>query len=182
MKMRIRGLLVGSLLVGAAIPAQAQQGFALKGHFLYNSSAREGARDSIPAANGFSLGAEMVLPLGIGVGVSGYAAGGADRFFNDEGSSLVGLAEANYFLKLPLIPLAPYAGVHAGLGRITRRDTSELLRDRTLTQLGFQVGVRVQPISLLGFDAQFRRVSRSAAEGQSGSLERNQILVGITLF
>jgi hypothetical protein len=181
MKVQTLVMTAGLLLFGASA-GLAQQGFALKGHFLYNSSAREGARDSIPSANGFSIGAEVVLPLGIGLGVSGYAAGGADRFFNDEGSTLTGLAEANYFLRLPLIPISPYAGVHAGLGRITRRENSDLLRDRSLTQLGFQLGVRVQPISLLGFDAQFRRVSQSAAELQAGSLERNQILVGITLF
>ena len=181
MKASIFALTAGLLMLGA-VPGLAQQGFALKGHFLYNSSAREGARDSIPSANGFSIGAEVVLPLGIGLGVSGYAAGGADRFFNDEGSTLTGLAEANYFLRLPLIPISPYAGVHAGLGRITRRDNGDLLRDRSLTQLGFQLGVRVQPISLLGLDAQFRRVSQSAAESQAGSLERNQILVGVTLF
>lgn len=181
MKAKVFALSAGLLMLGA-VPGAAQQGFALKGHFLYNSSAREGAREEVPAANGISLGAEVVLPLGLGLGISGYAAGGGDRFFNDNGSTLTALAEANYFLKLPLIPIAPYAGVHAGLGRITSRDTSELLRDRTLSQLGFQLGVRIQPISLLGFDAQYRRVSNSAAEGQSGSLERNQFLLGITLF
>lgn len=181
MKARMFVLSAGLLML-AAVPGIAQQGFALKGHFLYNSSAREGARDSIPAANGFSIGAELVLPLGIGLGISGYAAGGADRFFDDEGSSLTGLAEANYFLNLPLLPISPYVGVHAGLGRYKWRDTSGLLKDTGRSQLGYQIGLRVQPISLLGLDAQFRRVSNSAAEGQSGSLERNQILVGITLF
>jgi hypothetical protein len=124
----------------------------------------------------------MVLPLGIGVGVSGYAGGGSARFFNDEGSTLVGLAEANYFLNLPLLPSSPYVGVHAGLGRYKWRDASGLLKDTERSQLGYQIGLRLQLISLLGLDAQFRRVSNSAAEGQSGSLERNQILVGITLF
>lgn len=178
--MRVLLLLVVCLLVPAS-ETWAQQGFALKGHYLFNSSARiEG--DSLPEANGFSIGAEAVLPFGIGVGVSGYAAGGRDDFFDGEGSSLTGLVEANYFLDIPLVPVSPYVGVHAGLGRFRERGINGTLRDAERNQLGFQAGVRIQPISLFGLDAQFRRVSNSAVEGQSGTLTRNQILVGITLF
>lgn len=182
MKTYVRGLLVCSLLAWAAAPARAQEGFALKGHYLYNSSAREGVRDSIPAASGFSIGAEYVLPFGVGLGVAGYAAGGFDDLFDDEGSSLTGLVEANYFLKLPLIPLAPYAGVHAGLGRYRSRDIDGLLKDTERAQLGYQFGVRIQAFSLLGLDAQYRRVSNSASLDQDRGLERSQILVGVTLF
>lgn len=177
------GLLGGLLL--AASPAAAQSGFALKGHFVYNGAARSAVEaDTLPQSNGFSVGAELVLPLGIGVGVSGYAANGTSDF-DVETSSLVVLAEANYFLNLPLLPVSPYAGVHAGLGRYTREtaddlDDAEIRDDRT--QLGYQLGVRVQLNSLLGLDAQYRRVSVSAAEDQDEGLDRNQYLVGVTLF
>lgn len=178
--MRWIGVLVVGLIL-CAQPAAAQQGFALKGHYLYNSSARI-VGDSLPEANGLSVGAEVVFPLGIGIGVSGYAAGGWDDVFDGPGSSLIGLAEANYFLRLPLLPVAPYVGVHAGLGRSRERGVNGTLRDTDRNQLGVQVGLRIQPVRMFGLDAQFRRVSNSAAEGQSGSLTRDQILVGITLF
>lgn len=173
------------LLLGTAVPAQAQGGFALKGHYIFNSSAVSDDRpDEFPETDGFSVGAELVLPLGIGVGVSGYTSSGVSDL-DMETSSLTGIAEANYFLKLPLLPLAPYAGVHAGLGRYTRADLTDPQRPEiqdTRTELGFQLGVRMQLSSLLGVDAQYRRVSTSAAEDQEGDLERRQYLLGVTLF
>ena len=48
--------------------------------------------------------------------------------------------------------------------------------------LGFQVGARFQLSQMIGLDAQYRRVSEFASETQGGDLERNQVLVGITLF
>ena len=183
---RIRTALFSLLLVlGTAAGAHAQQGFALKGHYIFNSSAvSEERADTFPDANGFSIGAEIVLPFGIGVGVSGYTAGGVTEQ-DVETSSLNVLAEANYFLDLPLLPISPYAGVHAGLGRFSKEDLDDPQApeiEDTRTQLGFQVGVRVQLNSLLGLDAQYRRVSTSAAENQESGLDRNQYLVGVTLF
>jgi hypothetical protein len=35
---------------------------------------------------------------------------------------------------------------------------------------------------MLGVDAQWRHMSTSTAAGQSGRFERNQVLLGITLF
>ncbi len=35
---------------------------------------------------------------------------------------------------------------------------------------------------MIGIDGQFRRVSDSASEEQSPDLERNQFLIGITVF
>ncbi|HEU0079020.1 MAG TPA: outer membrane beta-barrel protein, partial [Longimicrobiaceae bacterium] len=173
------------LVLGSAAGAHAQQGFALKGHYIFNSSSvNEERADTLPDASGVSIGAEFVLPLGIGVGVSGYAAGGATDQ-DVETSALTVLAEANYFLNLPLLPVSPYAGVHAGLGRFSKEDLNDPQApdiEDTRTQLGFQVGVRVQLGSMLGLDAQYRRVSTSAAENQGGDLERNQYLVGVTLF
>ncbi|HEX2090768.1 MAG TPA: outer membrane beta-barrel protein [Longimicrobiaceae bacterium] len=184
MKNRAPVALFVALLLGLAAPARAQQGVALKGHFLFNSSAVSTERtDTFPDASGISLGAELVLPLGIGVGVSAYTSSGSDSSLDT--STLTGLAEANYFFRLPLLPIAPYAGVHAGLGRYSKEDLRDPRRpevEDTWTQLGYQVGVRVQLNSLLGVDAQYRRVSNSAAEDQEGDLERNQFLLGVTLF
>lgn len=184
MRSLTRSLLFVALFLGAATSARAQQGFALKGHYIFNSSSISTERtDTLPDANGFSIGAEMVLPMGIGVGVSGYTASGDND--NAQTRAFTVLGEANYFLKLPLLPVSPYAGVHAGLGRYTKDDLRNPQRpsiEDSRTQLGFQLGVRVQLSSLLGLDAQYRRVSTSAAESQSGSLERNQYLVGVTLF
>ena len=186
MQKRIRTALLSLLLVlGSAGAAHAQQGFALKGHYIFNSATvNEERGDTLPDASGFSIGAELVLPLGIGVGVSGYTSGGVTEQ-DVETSSLTVLAEANYFLKLPLLPVSPYAGVHAGLGRFSKEDLNDPQApeiEDTRTQLGFQVGLRVQLGSLLGLDAQYRRVSTSAAENQGSGLDRNQYLVGVTLF
>jgi hypothetical protein len=186
MSNRIRTALFSLLLaLGSAAAAHAQQGFALKGHYIFNSSTvNEERADTLPDADGISLGAEFVLPFGIGVGVSGYTSGGVTDQ-DVETSSLTVLAEANYFLNLPLLPVSPYAGVHAGLGRFSKEDLNDPQApeiEDTRTQLGFQVGVRVQLGSLLGLDAQYRRVSTSAADNQDSGFDRNQYLVGVTLF
>ena len=180
-------LLAGALAAGAATALPAQSGFALKGHYVFNESkvqdSRESGFEDIPSADGFSIGAEYVLPMGIGVGVSAYTEGKATEF-DTETSSFGVLAEANYFFKLPIIPVSPYAGLHAGLGRYTIDsvdDETPRIRD-SRTQLGFQVGVRVQATKMIGIDGQFRRVSDSASEEQSPDLERNQFLIGITVF
>ena len=181
-------LLAGPLLLGGLLarPAAAQGGFALKAHYLLNASTAESARQTrdVPAADGFGLGAEVVLPGGLGLGVSGYTAG-ETSVDNVKTSEYSVLAEANYFLRLPLIPVAPYAGVLAGLGRLDRSNVTDpqlQLQDRTRSQLGYQLGVRVQATHLVGLDALWRRVSTSAAAGQDGRLERDQVLIGVTIF
>jgi hypothetical protein len=176
-------LLAAGALALVAGTAQAQSGFALKGHYLFNASDAE--EDQTPAADGFSVGAELVLPFNIGVGVSAYTTGSASDV-DTEASAFGVLAEANYFLDLPMLPITPYAGIHGGLGRYTIEEVGNGQADPEFedsrTQLGWQVGARLQLNSLLGIDAQYRRVSESAAESQGGDLERNQILLGITLF
>lgn len=176
-------LLAAGALALTAGTAQAQSGFALKGHYLFNASDAE--NDQTPAADGFSVGAELVLPFNIGVGVSAYTTGSASDV-DTEASAFGVLAEANYFLDLPMIPITPYVGIHGGLGRYTIEEVGSGQADPEFedsrTQLGWQVGARLQLNSLLGIDAQYRRVSESAAESQGGDLERNQILLGITVF
>ena len=183
MRKVIPWLAAAAAIVVQAGAAQAQSGFAIKGHYLFNGSDVENRETQTPVADGFSLGAEFVLPLGVGVGVTAYTTGKATEV-DRESTSFGVLAEANYFIDVPLLPVTPYLGVHGGLGQYSIEDASEadpeFKDDRT--QLGWQLGVRFQLSQMLGLDAQFRRVSEFAEESQGGDLERNQVLVGITLF
>lgn len=180
-----RLLLAAALLAGAGSAAEAQQGFALKGHYLFNEARLDEAREGngVPDSDGLSIGAEYVLPMGLGVGLSAYTTGDiGDEDF--ETKSFGVLVEGNYFFDLPVIPITPYAGIHAGIGQYSYDDLDdaepEIEDDRN--ELGFQVGARWQVTRLLGIDAQYRRVSQSAFEGQDDRLDRNQFLVGVTLF
>lgn len=181
---------LAALAAFAAAPAlEAQSGFALKGGYVFNKSnvddARESGFERVPSPDGFSIGAEYVLPMGIGIGATAYTEGSASNV-DTETTAFAVLAEANYFLRLPVISIRPYAGLHAGIGRYTIEDvqagpsTPEIKDNRT--QLGFQIGARWQVSQLLGVDAQYRHVSDRASEDQSPDLERNQFVVGITLF
>ena len=178
-------LLVAGALALTAGTAQAQSGFALKGHYLFNASDVENRETQTPVSDGFSIGAEFVLPFSLGVGVTAYATGDA-RDVDTEASAFGLLAEANYFIDLPLLPITPYVGVHGGLGQYTIAEVTGGEADPEFedsrTQLGWQVGARLQLNSMLGIDAQYRRVSEFASETQGGDLERNQILVGVTIF
>ena len=183
---RIKSLLLAAaLLAGTAGAAGAQQGFALKGHYLFNESRLDEAREgnSVPESDGFSIGAEYVLPGGLGVGLSAYTTGdvGGEDF---ETRAFGVLLEGNYFLDLPIIPITPYAGLHAGIGQysVDALDDADPEIEDSRNELGFQVGARWQVTRVLGVDAQYRRVSRSAFEGQDERLDRNQFLVGVTLF
>ena len=181
--------LAGIAALAAAPALQAQSGFALKGHYVFNESKVDDARNSgfndVPSPDGFSVGAEFVLPMGIGIGATAYTEGKATDV-NTRTSSFAVLAEANYFARLPIIPLRPYAGIHAGIGRYTIEDVSGGTADPEIkdnrTQLGYQLGVRWQVTRMIGIDGQFRHVSDSASEDQSPDLERNQFLLGITVF
>lgn len=180
-------LLAAALACTAATTLQAQSGFALKGHYVFNESNAKNARDTgfdeVPSPDGFSLGVELVLPMGIGVGVTGYAEGKATEF-DTETSSFGVIAEANYFFKVPVLPVRPYVGLHAGLGRYTIDqvdDTTPKIED-SRTQLGWQAGLRVQLTPMIALDGQFRHMSDSASDDQSPDLERNQVLIGIALF
>ncbi len=188
--MRKTTFALAALAAFAAAPAlHAQDGFALKAGYVFNKSNVDDARSSgfndVPSPDGFSVGAEYVLPMGIGIGATAYTEGSATSV-DAKTTAFAVLAEANYFLKLPVIPIRPYVGVHAGVGRYTIEDvqagpSSPEIKD-SRTQLGFQVGARWQVNGLLGVDAQYRRVSDQASKDQSPDLERNQFVVGVTLF
>ena len=189
--MRKTTFAAAALAAFIGVPAlQAQSGPALKASYVFNQSKVDDARssgfDDVPSPDGFSVGAEFVLPMGIGIGATAYTEGKATDV-NTRSSSFAVVAEANYFAKLPVIPIRPYAGVHAGIGRYTIEDlsggapTSPKIKD-SRTQLGYQAGLRWQLTSMVGIDAQYRHVSDAASKDQSPDLERNQVLVGVTLF
>src|SRR5690606_23959200 len=85
----------------------------------------EEAQDTrqLPDADAFGLGAEFVLPFGIGVGVSGFTASSDEAEFESREFTILG--EANYFFRLPMLPISPYAGVHAGLGVLDQDNLSD---------------------------------------------------------
>lgn len=186
MRRTIVGLLAGAALSAlAAAPANAQSGFALKGHYIINSSAAEEAQETrqLPDADAFGLGAEFVLPFGLGVGVSGYTTSSDEEGFEAREYTILG--EANYFINIPMLPISPYLGLHAGLGVLDQENVSNPdleIQDKSRSQLGYQVGVRFQVTPMIGLDAQWRRMSTSADEDQDDRLERDQVLLGVTLF
>jgi len=176
--------LVICLLVGGASSAWAQSGFGLKVGGVFNSSTVEERETDLRMADaaGWNLGIEYVSAAGLGIGVSGYTAGSPTHFDRERGSFVV-LADANYFLRIPLLPIAPYAGVHLGLGTYRLEDVQGGVRPRVgWRDRGRQYGVRFQPTSMLGIDAQFRRVSGSLADEQDRSFQTRQIVLGVTLF
>lgn len=183
MRKTIPLIAAAAALMASAGTAQAQSGFALKGHYLFNASDVEDRETQTPVADGFSVGAEFVLPFNLGVGVTAYTTGKATEV-DRESTSFGVLAEANYFIDIPLLPVTPYVGVHGGLGQYTIEEAgaADPEFEDSRTQLGWQVGARFQLTQMIGLDAQYRRVSESASEDQGGDLERNQVLLGITLF
>lgn len=174
-----------ALTLAAAAPTSAQSGFALKGGLVFNSSDVEGDRSDLELSDaaGFHVGAEYVLPAGIGIGISGYTSGAPGDFSASEGSLLF-LGEANYFMDLPLLPVTPYGGAHVGLGSFDMSDFEEgtARPDVDFGDLGWQIGLRFQPMALLGIDAQYRRISGSLRGEQDTSFETSQFLIGVTLF
>ena len=189
MKKATFAIAAAALSLAAAAPVQAQSGFALKGSYVFNKSKVDDARssgfDKVPSPDGFSVGAEYVLPFGIGIGATAYTESKATEV-NTQTTGFAVVAEANYFARIPVIPIRPYVGVHAGVGRYTIEDvtsgsTSPEIKD-SRTQLGYQAGLRWQLTSMVGIDAQYRHVSDAASKDQSPDLERNQVLVGVTLF
>jgi hypothetical protein len=165
-------------------PVAAQDGFGLKLGGVFNSSTVEERETDLRLADaaGWNVGLEYVLPGGIGVGVSGYTTGSPTNFDTSQGS-LVLLADLNYFFRLPLLPIAPYLGLHVGLGTFQMQDVQEGARPQVdFGDRGYQFGVRFQPTSILGLDAQLRQVSGSIAGSQDSSFETRQIILGVTLF
>ncbi len=184
MKKHILSGLAVLALIATPAGAHAQDGFALKVGGVFNSSTVEDRESDLRLSDaaGWSVGAEYVLPGGWGIGLSGYTTGSPDAFDTSQGS-LVVLADLNYFFRLPLLPISPYAGLHVGLGTYTLRDVQDRVRPQVdFGDRGWQVGVRFQPTAILGLDAQLRRVSGSLAGEQDASFDQRQVVLGVTIF
>jgi hypothetical protein len=190
--MRSVSLLALALLTLSALPAAAQQsaggysfnsGLKLRGNFHFNQSRAEGVSEVPRGENGYGVGLE-IIGKNIGIGLYGFAEGKTDSF-DVEQTVVHAAVEANYFLPIRRIRLAPYVGVHTGLGSFDKEffesPTAPRVQDG-FKALGYQAGFRFKPIPVIGLDAQWRRQSKSIAEAQGNALERDQILVGITLF
>lgn len=188
----MRALTIAALLILTATAADAQapwsgsssfnSGVKLEGNLHFNRSTVDvsSARQSEHA---YGLGIEYVGRQ-LGVGLYGYSVGRVNSFDSDT-TKVVLVAEANYYVPVPELRVAPYIGVHTHLGTFDRsffKDPSFPRPKDGLDELGYQIGVRFKPFSLVGVDVQWRRQSESAWEDQSDFLERNQILVGVVLF
>jgi hypothetical protein len=166
--------------MGAKSSHSFNSGIKLRGNLHFNESAMEVRAQE---EHGYGAGLE-IIGNHIGVALYGFTHGKTAEF-DSEQSPVNVVLEANYFLPIERIRLAPYAGIHTGLGAFTKDYFDEPFfpkpRDN-FKKLGYQVGVRLKPIPVIGLDAQWRRSSLSVAEGQHELLERNQFMVGITLF
>jgi hypothetical protein len=193
--MRAVSLLALALVTLSALPATAQQasgvdsgysfnsGIKFRGNFHFNKSRAEGASEVPQGENGYGVGLEMI-GRNIGIGLYGFAEGKTDTF-DAEQTQVHAAAEVNYFVPIQRIRFAPYVGVHTGLGSFDKAylDAPSVPKPQDgFRALGYQLGFRFKPIPVLGVDAQWRRQSKSIAEAQGVGLERDQILVGVTLF
>jgi hypothetical protein len=128
---------------------------------------------------GFGAGIELVLPSGIGLGMTAFTRGGQISEFDLEASDLVVTAEANYFLRIRPLRLAPFVGVHGGVLSQSQGERGDLGWHDGFDELGYQYGVRFQPFALIGIDLQVRHNSGYA--GRAHGVDR-EVLLGMTLF
>jgi opacity protein-like surface antigen len=177
------------LILLFAAPASAQTGFGLKGHLVYNASTAQTFQNdpNVDAAGnfaGFNLGAEYVLPMGLAFGVTGYASG--DPRDTDRGTIFLALAEVNYYLDIPALPLSPFAGVHVGLGSfswdVRDEGLGSDLGDLDRADFGWQLGARLQLMRGLAVEATYRRLSAPAEAAQNPGFESDQVLLGVRIF
>lgn len=178
-----------TLLLVTAASASAQAGFGLKGHLVYNGSTAQTFQDSpdVDAAGdfaGFNLGAEYLFPMGLALGVSGYASG--DPRDTDRGTVFMVLADANYYLDIPALPVSPFVGVHAGLGSFSWDVRDEGLNgdigDLERADFGWQAGLRLNLTPALSIEAMYRRLSADAEATLNPGFETDQVLLGVRLF
>jgi hypothetical protein len=192
----MKRLFVGMLSIGFFVPflapakVSAQSGFGLKAHLVYNASTAQTFRDEPDSSlgsdfAGFSLGGEYMLPFSLGLGITGTASG--DPRDTDRATVFMVLAEANYYLDIPALPIRPFVGAHIGLGSWSWDVRDELVEgdgfsDLERAKLGWQLGVRVDLPGPLSIEGMYRRMSASAKQAQDPGFESNQVLVGIRLF
>jgi hypothetical protein len=174
----------------APAPAAAQSGFGLKAHLVYNASTAQTFRDEPDSSlgsdfAGFNLAAEFMLPFNLGIGIAGTASG--DPRDTDRATVFMVLAETNYYLDIPVLPIRPFVGAHIGLGSWSWDVRDELVggdgfSDLERAKLGWQLGVRVNLPGPLAIEGMYRRMSASAKQSQDPGFESDQVLLGIRLF
>ena len=156
-------------------------GIKLRGNFHLNQSSA--TTDLNQSENGYGAGVE-IIGHHIGVGLYGFTDGQTGSFDKEE-TAFSFVFEANYFYPIQRFRVAPFLGVHTGLGTYTSAYFSEPkfpTPQDGFRDLGYQAGIRFKPIPVIGLDAQWRRQSHSTARNQGETLDRNQFLIGITLF
>lgn len=188
----MRALLLAPILVAAlaalAAPAAAQHdsfnsGFKLRGDFHFDRSTVASVGDIQQPEHGYGLGLEY-NGRNLGVALYGFALG-RPRGFDSHETPVNVVLEGNYYVPIDGLRLAPFGGVHTGLGQFTGDYFADPHFPRIqdgLGNLGYQLGVRFQPLSQLGVEAQWRRHASSVYYDGLDRFERTQILVGVVLF
>jgi hypothetical protein len=178
-------LLPSATLSQVAADRDFHTGLKLGGALVYNRSDVAIRRGDLEGSKvGWGAGIEWVTGT-LGIGLSGYT-GLPDADVDATRMRFVVLAEANMYAPIPSVRIAPYVGVHTGLGAYTRTyfddPTLPSIGDRTPGSLGIQIGARWKPLPLLGLDFRWRQLSESASELQDSPFQVSQILLGATLF
>jgi hypothetical protein len=190
----MRSFLLLALLAVSTSPAHAQyhrapdpgsfnSGIKLRGNLHFTQTRADVATEMPRGENAYGAGLE-IIGRRLGMGVYGFAPGRTEGFEAERTAVHVAL-EANYFHPMERIRLAPYVGVHSGLGSFTRDYFADPHFPRPRDgrrDLGYQAGIRFKPIPLIGLDAQWRRQSRSITVEMGEMLERDQFMVGVVLF
>lgn len=164
-------------------PFSFNSGIKIRGDFHVNRSSVKNSEELPEQEIGYGLGLELNGNK-LGLGLYGYTAGQAQSF-DSETTPVIVVAEANYFLPVEALRIAPYAGVHTALGEFTKDylKAPHLPKPQDgLREIGYQVGLRFRPLPLVGLDVQWRKQSRFAQDNQDASLEATQVLVGFTVF
>lgn len=162
-------------------PSSFVSGIKVRGNVHFNRTALNDP--GLEARNAYGLGLEFVARQ-VGVGLYGYSDGSSPSAHTDTTTVFV-VAEANFYLPMEELRIAPYLGVHTHLGNFDRSwfDDPTVPRPQDgFDSLGYQIGVRYQPFPMVAIDAQWRQQSESVWNEQNGFLDRNQILVGVVLF
>lgn len=183
----MRAFVLGAALLLVATPLAAQRGsftsgVSLHGNLHFNRSEIHAVEDVRQPEHGYGLGLEFAGSRAA-VGLYGFAQGRA-RAFDSQSTQVHLTLEGNYYLPLESLRLAPFAGVHTGLGTLGRDyfDDPFLPRPRDgLGDLGYQFGVRFQPFSVVGVEAQWRQHAGSIQDELAPESEHRQVIVGVVI-
>ncbi|MDR0786579.1 MAG: hypothetical protein LBG44_01705 [Gemmatimonadota bacterium] len=161
-------------------------GFELRGSVHFNRSEITPEDSDWRARNSYGVGLQYLLLGRATIGLYAHSDGRSGPTVSDTTAWYLS-TEANYLLPLELgMPgAALYVGAHANLGAFDRGWLSNpSLPDlpNSTNSLGYQIGFRLKPVSIIGLEAQWRHQSRDVWEAQEGFLQRDQFLLGVLLF